>query len=79
MAEKMKQNIILKILDAVRKTAVKGAYSPSLKGMFEKGVPGKLRGMEEQRIDDPFNNCLWFGAVVYIAMVMSIASVIMSL
>ena len=44
MAEKMKQNIILKILDAVRKTAVKGAYSPSLKGMFEKEVPGKLRG-----------------------------------
>ena len=44
MTKKLKQNVILKILDAVRKTAVKGAYSPSLKGMFEKEVPGKLRG-----------------------------------
>ena len=74
MAEKMKQNIILKILDAVRKTAVKGAYSPSLKGMFEKEVPGKLRGVEEQRIDDTIKT--EYLAVSCIIVVMAIAVVV---
>ena len=52
MTKKLKQNVILKVLAAVRKTSVNGAYSPSLRGMFEAEVPEKLRGEEDQRKND---------------------------
>ncbi len=71
---KEKKLFFRKMLHAVRMTAVHGANMASLLGSFEAKVPEKLRGVEEQIINDTLKT--EYLAVGCIIVVMAIALVI---